>query len=385
MNRLFFTFFLLLFSIAYLTAQPIPFRLGEKAQDFEKLGLNTSHIPEKWEDGDRTQGVKGSFEWWYFDAHLEDGTTVIIIFFTKPFIALNRGLMPIALMEINRPDGSFMRKIYRGKKKEWFAEKDSCNVQLGKQYFRGNLEEYEIHFEDEEIDLTANIQKTYESWRPRTGHILVGEKEDEYFAWVVGVPRGKVEIKYDYLGESYHGTGSGYHDHNWGTANLAKLMNHWYWSRAEIGPYNIIASEMITEKEYGKSSIPVFNISKHGKTIADDESKVQLYRSYGKLHPKLKKDLSDELLFVYEDTEKGQRYEYALDRKKNILEADLVRSVIRNKILSGILKGITGFKPAYFRMSGMAEIRVFQDDEFVESFSSPKAIWELMYFGKPYR
>jgi hypothetical protein len=34
-----------------------------------------------------------------------------------------------------------------------------------------------------------------------------------------------------------------------------ELFNHWYWSRAEIGPYNVIASEMIAEKKNNESTI----------------------------------------------------------------------------------------------------------------------------------
>jgi hypothetical protein len=33
--------------------------------------------------------------------------------------------------------------------------------------FRGNLKPIKIHFEDEDINLTADITKTTESWRPK--------------------------------------------------------------------------------------------------------------------------------------------------------------------------------------------------------------------------
>jgi hypothetical protein len=46
-----------------------------------------------------------------------------------------------------------------------------------------------------------------------------------------------------------------------------ELFNHWYWSRAEIGPYNVIASEMIAEKEFNNESTIVFNVSKTGKQL----------------------------------------------------------------------------------------------------------------------
>jgi hypothetical protein len=33
--------------------------------------------------------------------------------------------------------------------------------------FRGKFKTYKIHFEDEDINLTADITKTTESWRPK--------------------------------------------------------------------------------------------------------------------------------------------------------------------------------------------------------------------------
>jgi len=52
---------------------------------YNKLNLKQGSTPEIWEDGIRTGGVKGTYEWWYFDTHLDDGSTMVIIFFTKPF------------------------------------------------------------------------------------------------------------------------------------------------------------------------------------------------------------------------------------------------------------------------------------------------------------
>jgi hypothetical protein len=40
-------------------------------------------------------------------------------------------------------------------------------VTLKKKLFRGKFKTYKIHFEDEDINLTADITKTTESWRPK--------------------------------------------------------------------------------------------------------------------------------------------------------------------------------------------------------------------------
>lgn len=360
-----------------LKAQNTP---ASVANDYARFGLNPSNIPEKWEDGIRTTGGKGTYEWWYFDAHLDDSSTVVIVFYTKPFTAINKGLTPLVTIEITRPDGSKITKTHYGEVDEFSASKDSCNTNIGSNYFRGNLKEYEIHFQDDDLNLNAKIKRTTESWRPQTGQMYFNDKD--YFAWVVPVPKGEVKLDYTYNNKSVQLNGSCYHDHNWGNKNMAQLINHWYWSRAEIGPYSVIASEIIAEKKFGNSSIVVFNVSKDGKTLADDGNAVDVYYSYAPVGGKLNKDLSDNLLFVYDSPDDDYRYEYYLYREKTITAVDLLKATVKSKFKRGLARLLTGFDGAYFRMTGKAELRVFDKDKLIGTYTSPKAVWELMYFGK---
>jgi hypothetical protein len=73
-----------------------------------------------------------------------------------------------------------------------------------------------------------------------------------------------------------------------------ELFNHWYWSRAEIGPYNVIASEMIAEKEFNNESTIVLT-SQRRKTMRQWRI-CNMYRTIGKMHPTLNKQVSDNLL-----------------------------------------------------------------------------------------
>ncbi len=166
---------------------------------------------------------------------------------------------------------------------------------------------------------------------------------------------------------------------------MSKLFNNWYWARAEVGPYNIIASEMISEKKFNNDNIVVFNISKNGKTIADNGEQVKLYRTYGKMHPTLNKDISDDLIFIYNNPEDEYRYELYLFKEKIIEEWDILEDSLGGKGLAYIAaKAITGFDGAYFRFAGKSEVKVFKADKLIEKHSSSTAVWELMYFGKPH-
>jgi len=359
-------------------------KIAYVSNDYKKFNLKQGNIPEEWEDGIRTNGVKGTYEWWYFDAHLDDGTTIVIVFYTKPFTDIKKGLIPFISINIDRADGTSIKKAHYGKLDEFSASDKTCNVKIGKNYFRGDLKNYEIHFEDEELTIDAKIKRTTESWRPKTGHFIYGNSGKE-FAWIVPVPKGEAEITYTYKGKTYTTQGSCYHDHNFGNANMADVINHWYWSRAELGPYNIIAAELISVKEYNSEPIIVFNISKDGKTIADEGLNVKLYRTYGKMNKAGERPVSDELKFIYKSDNEDYRYEYTLVRKTNLMEVKILDALIKSKIKRKLATLVTGLDPAYFRMSGIANLKVFKKDVLIEEYTSKKAIWELMYFGEPYK
>ena len=48
----------------------------------DELGPNVS----LWEDGLRTSGDRNEFEWWYFDAKLDDGSVLVTYFWKVHFI-----------------------------------------------------------------------------------------------------------------------------------------------------------------------------------------------------------------------------------------------------------------------------------------------------------
>ena len=60
---------------------------------YEKMGLKRG-IVEPWEDGLRTDGSKGTYEWWYTDMHFSDGTIAVVIFFNKSPLEANGPVKP---------------------------------------------------------------------------------------------------------------------------------------------------------------------------------------------------------------------------------------------------------------------------------------------------
>ncbi|WP_437397682.1 hypothetical protein [Flagellimonas lutimaris] len=80
-------------------------RVLDRPEDFKKLGINPD-VVEQWEDGRRRDQVPGAMENWYFDAIMEDGTKVVVVFLTKHAdkrqLATNS---PNLRIQITTPDG----------------------------------------------------------------------------------------------------------------------------------------------------------------------------------------------------------------------------------------------------------------------------------------
>jgi hypothetical protein len=57
-------------------------RLGSAAEDYERIGIKPDQVLP-WEDGARTDGSAGTYEWWYFDAHLGDGAKLVVVFLPR--------------------------------------------------------------------------------------------------------------------------------------------------------------------------------------------------------------------------------------------------------------------------------------------------------------
>ena len=71
---------------------------------YRKLGL-IPNVVQPWEDGMRTDGSRGTYEWWYFDSSYPDGTKLIIFFYSKSPIEVDGPIKPMSTMELTLPDG----------------------------------------------------------------------------------------------------------------------------------------------------------------------------------------------------------------------------------------------------------------------------------------
>jgi len=207
----------------------------------------------KWEDGLRTTGKRGELEWWYFDTKFDDGALFVCYFWkVHPlkdiyFIGMN----------YNTPDGKdlFLMKFFN--EKDVSFANDSCDVVMGNNYFKGNLNKYNIFLSADDFEgfgIEIKLNSTLKPYRPQDGIIRAGS---DYFAWLAAVPNGTVEAKIVQNGKEFTKSGNGYHDHNWGNTPLQKLFDSWSWFRGTSGDYTVIAADLNTSAKRGGYKIPI--------------------------------------------------------------------------------------------------------------------------------
>ena len=352
-----------------------PARMGNSPQDYSRFGIEPDAIKPH-EDGLRTDGGPGSYEWWYFDAHLDDGAKLVVVFFTKEFTAIGKPLAPMIRIDLTLPDGTTVEKLAEFDASTFSASTDTCDVRIGENVFAGDLHTYTIRAKVEDVAVDIRLAGTVPAWRPESGHWLFGDDGAQIFAWLPSVPEGRVEATYSLAGKSSTTTGVGYHDHNWGNTIMLKLMHHWYWARGSAGPYSVIASYITAEKQYGYATLPVFMLARDGKLIADDKSKVTFEELGRYTDTETGKPVANVTRYTYTDGD--ERYVVTYTRHSDLSAVKFTDNLKGPKRAAAML---TGFDGAYLRFVGEVRIERYEGDNLVESHVDD-ALWELMYFGK---
>ena len=341
--------------------------VGMSKEWFEKEGLKEE--PAIWEDGIRIDTSSGKFEWWYFDAHLDDGTTVVAIFFTKSYANIKVPLTPLVKLSITTPEGKTYLKLIEFPKEDFSASDKQCDVKVANNWVKGDLKTYNLHVDFEDISADLQFNRVVPSWRPGIGKAFFGEEKKDFFAWFVPIPYGTVNGKIKFEGKEHEVTGRGYHDHNWGNIPLTKIINHWYWGRLDIGEYKAIFFEMVADKKYGSERVNLFMFAKGDKILTGDGSKLTLEKSNYITHPG-GKQYPEQLNFNWED--KKDNIKISISNPELIEDRSLLSGLpfLKRKIAGMIVN------PYYFRFNGKTEININYKD--INETIKDKSLYEIM-------
>jgi hypothetical protein len=242
--------------------------IGDQPRHYERLGLRPD-VVEPWEDGLRTDPGARSFEWWYLDCHLEDGSVLTAEFHTKPpFVSPSSPLTPFVLLTLERPDGTRIERSATEAPTAFSAATDRCAVTIGANTFAGGPDGYRVHVAVEGVTVDVELHAELPPFRTATGHIFFGGDEERYIAWlpVMGRAAATVDLRID--GRTERLTGVGYHDHNWGNVAPRRIVDHWYWGRARLGDHTVVTLHFVSHETYGASEITIMMVGRAGEIVA---------------------------------------------------------------------------------------------------------------------
>lgn len=207
-----------------------------------------------------------SIEWWYFDAVLHNGASVVVLFSTKPPTRPLGPLAPEVRIAIKLPhEKCSLEGIATLRPQDITTSSSKCDVWFGP----------ECHIVDKtremrwfEVDARAGKLRVNIKLTSLTPPVRIGTGELRFdlpgtdphnFNWLVPVPHGAADVTYwidDKSAEGVKVTGFGYHDHNWADVPLFTLAHDWYWGHARLGNFTIIASLVTPQEMYGGKALP---------------------------------------------------------------------------------------------------------------------------------
>ncbi len=330
---------------------------------------------ELWEDGFRTRPGRGEFEWWYFDTHLKDGTTLVIVFLTKSILNPKAPFEPQVTITITKADGKKIFRVVKTTPEHFSSARDRCDVHIAGCHIHGDLKKYSIHVEapaegdEPEIKIDLDFISSVDAWRPGAGKNYYGKERKSYFAWLAAIPFGSARGKVRYEGKENKVSGEGYHDHNWGNVALPSVLSHWVWGRASVEGYNLIFVEMVSRRKYGSRKLPVFLLTKGRRILVEDGRPLQLTQSNFIRHGSGKR-YPGELFFQWQNGDGKVSLKLS---EPEVIEATSLLTMLPpwQQRLARLLTN-----PYYFRFSSRLDLEV--DTGKVHAKVSGKALYELM-------
>lgn len=355
-------------------------RLLDQPEDYKRLGINPKKI-EKWEDCRRNKNDgAGNWEWWYFDSILDDGSKVVIQFFTKAGMKKIKkaGDSPSVTIKITLPDGTEYNEEIDIKPQDCFYGEEQCDVRLGKHTFIGDFKEYHIHVDTYHgVGADLVLKSLAKPYRPGTAYFSFGD-EGEYYTWLCGVPKGEVSGTIIINGETKTVHGKGYHGHQWGNQFYLPEWNHWVWARQSFEDYSVLVFDFVTSEKYGYQRFPIIFIQdKNGEIVFESKEGVDCTVSGDYLDDQFSgKHYPSNIHYRFEND--GKKVEYTLN-KKDILEAKGIKNLpLMARMLAKKLK----MNVAYTRYAAYGELQFCTEDNRIER--SGELIYEFMYPGESY-
>lgn len=287
---------------------------------------------------------RGNYEWWYFDAHLSNGYTIVVFFYAANPNPGAQGKPGVEIVFVN-PDGKRTQKFFPYNRSSVLAAREKPEVTIGDNTVRveqqdNKLPIYEIMIKEKDLGCQLKYIATVNGWKPGTGISQFAELG--YFGWVIPFARATVSGTITVGQEVIPVSGIGYHDHNWLNFPFQSIIDYWMWGRIYSERFTVTYAYIQCNKKVNNHIVKVLMLA--------DSSEVILS--------------TGDFTFSMGDFEYNPAANYQFPKKvtisassnldavlnmKKILEAqDMLENF--NPVLRFIAKNILRLNPGYFRL-----------------------------------
>lgn len=363
-----------------MTKQDI--RLLGADEDYQRLGIKRDTI-EVWEDGRRLAPGKGHWEWWYFDAIMDDGMVVTIQFMTKNNKSIKQEEdTPLLKCLVTTAEGVSYEQDLSFELSECSIAEGACDVRYGQNRFFGDLSTYQIRVvSDGHVGCDLKLTSTASPYRPETGIFELDNDPEKIYTWFCTVPGGIVEGTVELDGKPIHVNGTGYHDHQWGTTNYPQWFNNWVWARQNFGDYFVLVFDYVSSRKSGAKRIPiVFVEDKNGQIVYSSTSNVKCRVEEEQVDPESGKDLPVRIAYKFWD-DAGKSLTYRLTAT-GTTESKNANTMGLPKIAKALMKA-KDFNMSYTRHTALGEMELDLGDGAPVKRSGD-LIYEFMYPGNSF-
>ncbi len=195
------------------------------------------------EDGAHTLPGDKFFEWWYFDAHFDNGYQLVVALHPRLFNVSDRPA--VIAVHLYGPDGWKAVEVAAFGPSETISAVGRCDVRLGNSRAWDAGDHYSVYIEQGPIRAELEYQTEIEGVRVGTGVLFTDPTNERSFHWIIPIPRARVSGYLWIDGERVAVSGTGYHDHNWGNLDLYRAIRRWSWGHVVADRYTMIFWELL--------------------------------------------------------------------------------------------------------------------------------------------
>ena len=301
-------------------------------------------------------GAKNQYEWWYFDAHLEGGYTLVAFFYAAyPNPGFDQGKIAVELTLL-RPDGTKTQKLIKYKKSQFSASREEPHVTIGNNTMKATFTDdgfsiYEIFLEDEDLMFDLTYKADVKAWMPGDGYSHFAHLG--YFAWVVPSPRASVTGYIRDGDKTFEASGVGYHDHNWLDFPFQSIIEYWMWGRVYSENFSVAYAFIQCNDKVDRHAVKVLMLAKGSEVILSTgeydftQDNFEFSEAAGHSYPRsISINVPNEM-------------KVKLDVERPYEEVNLLS--VFNPILAFLAKYVLKMKPGYFRLNSKFKLNVTHD------------------------